>query len=187
MKRELVFAGFGGQGVLTIGLFMAYAGMIEGKKVLYVPSYGPEMRGGTANCAVTISTQEISSPVITNPEIVVVMNQPSFDRFEPVIKPGGSLLVNGSMVHREPKRQDINSWVVPAQEISDKIDASRSPNLVMLGVLLQALPLIDNERIEEYLTKTFGGKYMDRLPSNLAAINAGREYFKDNGLQKATA
>ena len=186
-KREITIAGFGGQGVLTMGLFLAHAGMNEGKKVLYVPSYGAEMRGGTANCTVTISNKEISSPVVPNPETVVVMNHPSLDKFEPLVKPGGNLLINASLVHREPRREDINTWVVPAQELANEIGASRSSNLIMLGALLQSLPLIDNERIEVYLNKTFGGKYMDRLESNLAAINAGMKFVNEQEKKKTTA
>lgn len=187
IKREITLAGFGGQGVLTMGLFLAHAGMSEGKKVLYVPSYGAEMRGGTANCTVTISDREISSPVVAHPETVVVMNHPSLDKFEPLVKTGGSLLVNGSLVHRDPQRQDINVWVIPAQELADEIGASKTPNLIMLGALLQTVPLIDNERVEEYLIKTFSGKYMNLLSMNLAAIKVGMKYIADREQQKATA
>ena len=185
MKREITLAGFGGQGVLSMGLFIAHAAMSEMKKVLYVPSYGAEMRGGTANCTVTVSDREISSPVVSTPEIIVVMNHPSLDKFEPMVKPGGILLVNGSLVHRSPKRRDISVYVVPAQELAVKVGLPSGSNMVMLGALLKATQIIDSTNTEEYLIKTFSGRYMDKLPLNMAAINAGMDYLKDLGLATA--
>jgi 2-oxoglutarate ferredoxin oxidoreductase subunit gamma len=119
--KNVILAGFGGQGVLTMGLFLAHAGMTEGKKVAYVPAYGAEMRGGTANCTVTISERDISSPVVAYPQMAVVMNHPSLDKFEPVVKPGGLLLVNDSLVHRQVKRTDIESYAIPTQDLANQV------------------------------------------------------------------
>ena len=163
MMKNVILAGFGGQGVLTMGLFLAHAGMTEGKKVAYVPAYGAEMRGGTANCTVTISDRDISSPVVAYPQAAVVMNHPSLDKFE-------------SLVHREAARTDIRSYAIPAQELANQVGLASGSNMVMLGVLLQLTNLINNDNIYDYLLKTFKGKYLDKMPLNMTTIKAGREY-----------
>jgi len=176
MMKNVILAGFGGQGVLTMGLFLAHAGMTEGKKVAYVPAYGAEMRGGTANCTVTISDRDISSPVVAYPQAAVVMNHPSLDKFESLVKPGGLLLVNESLVHREAARTDIRSYAIPAQELANQVGLASGSNMVMLGVLLQLTNIINNDNIYDYLLKTFKGKYLDKMPLNMTTIKAGREY-----------
>jgi len=177
MKKEITLAGFGGQGILSMGLFLAYAAMSEGKKVVYAPAYGAEMRGGTANCTVTISDKYISSPVAAFPEVAAVMNHPSLDKFEPLVKTNGILLVNDSLVHRAPSRTDLNVFMIPTQEIADKIGFSRGTNMVMLGALLEATNIINTDNIYDYLLKTFKGKYLDKMPWNMAAIKAGMKYI----------
>ncbi|QGT98720.1 2-oxoglutarate/2-oxoacid ferredoxin oxidoreductase, gamma subunit [Candidatus Syntrophocurvum alkaliphilum] len=179
MKKEITFAGFGGQGVLTMGLFLANAGMSEKKKVSYVPAYGAEMRGGTANCTVIISDKEISSPVVAYPEIVVAMNHPSLEKFEPKVKKGGLLLVNKSLVKREVERNDITSLMIPTQELASEAGLARGSNMVMLGALLHLNNIINNENIHDYLIKTFKGKYLDKMPLNMATIEAGMKYVKE--------
>jgi len=178
MKKEITLAGFGGQGVLTMGLFLAHAGMSEKKKVIYVPAYGAEMRGGTANCTVTISDKDISSPVVAYPEVVVAMNHPSLDKFEPLVKSGGLLMVNESLVHRVPTRNDIEVYMIPTQELADEVGFSRGTNMVMLGALLEATSIINNKYINEYLTQTFKGKYQEKMPLNMAAIKAGQDFIQ---------
>ncbi|MGR6835242.1 2-oxoacid:acceptor oxidoreductase family protein [Syntrophomonas erecta] len=187
MKKEIMLAGFGGQGVLSMGLFLAHAGMNEKKKVSYVPSYGAEMRGGTANCTVTISDNYISSPVVAHPQIVVAMNHPSLDKFEPQVKSGGLMLINESLVHRQPERKDIDSYLIPAQELADEAGLPRGANMVMLGALLQAVDLIDKSQISNYLVQTFKGRYTDKMPLNLAAIQAGMKYMNKLQEQEQTA
>lgn len=187
MKTEFTLAGFGGQGVLSMGLFLAYAGMSEKKKVSYVPSYGAEMRGGTANCTVTISEREISSPVVASPQVVVAMNNPSLDKFEARVRPGGMLLVNESLVQRQPRRKDIKTYIIPAQELANKVNFARGSNMVMLGALIQATDIINGENISEYLIKTFKGRYLDKMPLNLAAIEAGMSYVRKLQKQDKTA
>lgn len=178
MKKEFLIAGFGGQGVLSMGLFLAYAGIDEGKKVSYIPSYGAEMRGGTANCLVTISDREISSPLVSDPGVVVVMNQPSLHKFEPVVRPGGVLLINASLAHREAQRQDITSYSIPAQEIANQVGLPRGANMVMLGALLEATEAVDTTATYKYLVKTFRGKHLDKMPLNMAAMEAGAEFIR---------
>lgn len=178
MNRNFIMAGFGGQGVLSMGLFLAHAGMSEGKKVSYVPAYGAEMRGGTANCTVNISSKEISSPVVAFPETVVIMNHPSLDKFEPRVKAGGLLLINESLVHRKVERKDIDSYYIPAQEIADETGLHRGSNMVILGALLQFTNVINNDKIYEYLVKTFKGRYLDKMPLNVKTIEAGMKFAR---------
>jgi len=133
MQTEIIIAGFGGQGVLFGGQLLTYAAMDEGKEVTWIPSYGPEMRGGTANCTVVISDDEIGSPMVSNPQAAIVMNLPSLDKYEPLIKPGGVLVINESMVDRKPLRKDINVVMVKANDIAEKLGDRRLSNMVMLG------------------------------------------------------
>jgi len=177
MKKVFTIAGFGGQGALSIGLFLAHAAMHEKKKVAYVPAYGAEMRGGTANCTVSISDRDISSPVDINPDIVVVMNHPSLDKFEPRVKPGGILIINESLVHRDPARDDIAAYVIPAQKLADEVGFPRGSNMVILGALLELTGIIDNRNIYDYLIATFKGRYLDKMPMNIAAIEAGMQFI----------
>lgn len=178
MTHEILLAGFGGQGMLTIGICLTYAGMIEGKKVAYVPSYGPEMRGGTANCMVTISHKEISSPVVANPGVAVVMNRPSLDKFEPRIKSGGILLVNSSLIDREVERQDIKTYKIPALELATEAGMPRGANMAMLGALIGITGAVSLDVIEEALVKTFKGKYLDKMPKNIEVIKQGLNYVQ---------
>ncbi|MEA1960092.1 MAG: 2-oxoacid:acceptor oxidoreductase family protein [Bacillota bacterium] len=186
MKREMILAGFGGQGVLSMGLFLAHAGMCEGKHVSYVPAYGAEMRGGTANCTVIISEDEISSPVVAFPETIIAMNHPSLDKFEPLVKKGGLLLVNQSLIHRDTVRDDIDSYEIPCQELADEAGFSRGSNMVMLGALLQLTQMVNNENIYEYLVKTFKGRYLDKMPLNQKTIEAGMDYVKHLPVREIT-
>ena len=178
MKREFLIAGFGGQGVLSIGLFLAYAGMSQGQKVIYVPSYGAEMRGGTAHCMVTVSDKEISSPVLSASGVVVVMNHPSLEKFEPMVRPGGILLVNESLVHRNVTRKDITSYSVPTTELAIEVGQPRGANMIMLGALLEATGIVKPDIVYDTLVKTFKNRYLDKMPGNMKAIEKGREYIR---------
>jgi len=182
MIHELLLAGFGGQGMLTIGISLAYAGMAEGKKVAYVPSYGPEMRGGTANCMVTISDKEISSPVVANPGVAIIMNRPSLDKFESRVKPGGVILVNSSLIDRPVCRKDVQVYEIPTLELATEAGMARAANMVMLGALIGATGVVSLEVVQDALVKTFKGKYLDKMPANMAVVRRGLEYIR--GLQK---
>lgn len=178
MQHEILLAGFGGQGMLTIGISLAYAGMAQGKKVAYVPSYGPEMRGGTANCAVTISEREISSPVVSSPGIVVVMNRPSLDKFEPWVKSGGVLLINSSLIDRTAARKDLIVYDVPTLELAEAAGMPRGTNMAMLGALIGATGAVDLAFVQEALIKTFKGKYLDKMPANMAVVQKGIDFVQ---------
>ncbi|MBN2551726.1 MAG: 2-oxoacid:acceptor oxidoreductase family protein [Spirochaetales bacterium] len=142
MREEIIFAGFGGQGIILSGTIICLAAMKEGKRVTHIPSYGAEMRGGTANCSVVISDQEIASPVIPHPSVCVVMNKPSLIKFEPRLREGGTLLYNSSLIDIEPSRGDIRRISVPANELAEREGSARSANMIMLGLLAAIKPEI---------------------------------------------
>ena len=165
MLIKTVFAGFGGQGVLSMGLNLAQAAMMEGKNVTYLPAYGAEVRGGTANCTVVISNEEIASPVASAPEFVVAMNKPSMVRFQNQIQSGGVLLINSTLIDAEISRGDIDVVKVPAGEIADKLDSSKSANMVMLGAFIKKSNLVSISTVIEELKNTLKKK------EKLIAIN----------------
>ncbi len=173
MQNETVIAGFGGQGVLFTGKLMAYAGMEDGMEVTWFPSYGPEMRGGTANCTVIISDDEIGSPQVLNPRAVIVMNQPSLDKYEELVTPGGYLAVNSSMTNRRPKREDILVIEVPATELAEEIGDKRLANSIMLGALAAQADFLKLESVEKALTKSLSGDKKALLDLNLQALQKG--------------
>ncbi|MBM3157770.1 MAG: 2-oxoacid:ferredoxin oxidoreductase subunit gamma [Chloroflexi bacterium] len=165
MLIKTVFAGFGGQGVMSMGLSLAQAAMEEGKFVTYLPSYGAEVRGGTANCTVAISDEEIASPVASSPEFVVAMNQPSLIRFQNQIQSGGVLFINSSLVEIEVSRGDIDVIKVPANKIAEEIESPRSANMVMLGAFVKKSGVVSIPTLIEGIKSTLKSK------TNLIAIN----------------
>jgi len=176
MLIKTVFAGFGGQGVLSMGLNLAQAAMSEGKNVTYLPSYGVEVRGGTANCTVAISDEEIASPVASSPEFVVAMNQPSVMRFQNQIESGGVLLFNSSLVEAEISRGDIEIVRVPASSIAEELGSPRSANMVMLGAFTKKSNLVSPSTLIEELGKTMKRKGK-LLAVNKKALMAGYDLF----------
>ncbi len=140
MREEIIFAGFGGQGIILSGTIICLAAMKEGKRVTHIPSYGAEMRGGTANCSVVISDQEIASPLVPHPSLCVVMNKPSLIKFEPRLRQGGTLLYNSSLIDVEPSRADLRCIPVPANEMAVQEGSARSANMIMLGLLARIKP-----------------------------------------------
>lgn len=137
MTHQIISAGFGGQGVLLLGQLVAYAGMAEGKNVSWLPSYGPEMRGGTANCCVVVSDEDVAARVVVEADSVIVMNRPSLEKYEKNVVPGGKLFINSSLIEDEPSRKDIEVYRVPASEIADELGNGRVANIVMLGAMLE--------------------------------------------------
>ncbi len=178
MQTEIIFAGFGGQGVLFAGQVLAFAAMDAGHDVTWMPSYGPEMRGGTANCTVVIADEEIGSPTVKHPKAAVVMNLPSLDKFEPLVTPGGVLIVNSSLVNREPTRTDITWLMIPAQEIAELIGPRRLLNMVMLGALLEKLPILTLDEIKSALSAHLPERHKKLLPSNMQALEKGASYAR---------
>lgn len=176
MQTEIILSGFGGQGALFAGQLLSYAAMDSGKDVTWIPSYGPEMRGGTANCTVVISDDEIGSPFVRNPGAVLVMNLPSLDKYEPVVKPGGVLVINSSMVNRKPTRTDIRVISIPASEIAQALGDPRMTNMVMVGGLLGNLPVLGLETVEKSLKEHLPARHQKLLPLNYQALRKGAEY-----------
>ena len=176
MQTEIIISGFGGQGVLFAGQLLAYAGMDQGMEVTWIPSYGPEMRGGTANCTVIISDEEIGSPTVRNPRAALVLNLPSLDKYEPLVVPGGVLIANSSLVNREVEREDIDSLQIPAQEIAEEIGNRRMINMVMLGALLERLPVLTMEQLKRALEDHLPERHRKLLSLNLQAIHRGAEF-----------
>jgi 2-oxoglutarate ferredoxin oxidoreductase subunit gamma len=178
MQSEVIFAGFGGQGVLFAGMILAFAAMDAGHDVTWMPSYGPESRGGTSNCTVVIADEEIGSPTVKHPKAGVVMNLPSLDKFEPMVAPGGVLIVNSSLVNRDPTRTDITWVMIPAQEIAEMIGPRRLLNMVLLGALLEKLPILSLDEIKAALTAHLPERHKKLLPNNLAALEKGAAFAR---------
>lgn len=174
MQKDVVMAGFGGQGILLIGKMLAYAGMQEGKEVSWLPSYGPEMRGGTANCTVVISDRPVGSPVIQSPNAVVAMNLPSLDKFEPDVRPGGLLLINTSLINRQSTREDLTIIEVPANEIANELGNRRGANMVALGAYLGATDAVSVDGIIDVIRETFAAK-PGVIEINITALKRGHE------------
>jgi len=175
MDMQLIVAGFGGQGVLLMGQLMAYTGMLDGKEVSWMPAYGPEMRGGSANCSVVISDEPVGSPKIEDADVVIAMNRPSMDLFEKSIVPGGLLLYNSSLIDVKPSRTDIRVVAVPCNEIADRLGSSRVANMVMLGALLECTKAFDTELLVESLRHKLGAKKEKLIPLNRQAIEEGMQ------------
>lgn len=177
---EMIFAGFGGQGVMSMGMMVTYAGMLEEKNVSWIPSYGPEMRGGTANCGVVVTAEEIGSPIITEPDVVVAMNLPSLTKFEPTLKPGGTLIYNSSLIEREGGRDDITVIAVPANDLANELGNTRVANMVVMGTLLAQTKIVGNDTIKDALRKVLPAHRHDLLGVNEEAMKRGAEYAKIN-------
>lgn len=175
MQTEIILSGFGGQGALFAGQLLSYAAMDSGKEVTWIPSYGPEMRGGTANCTVVISDEEIGSPFVHHPQAVVAMNLPSLDKYEQSIQAGGLLVINSSMVNRQPTRTDIKVVSIPASEIAQGLGDPRMTNMVMVGGLLGNLPVLALNTVEKSLKEHLPARHQKLLPLNYQALRKGAE------------
>ncbi len=176
MKEQCIFAGFGGQGMLLIGKFLAKAGMQSGKHVSWLPAYGPEMRGGTANCSVVVSDTPVASPLITKADSVLAMNLPSLLKFEKIVKPGGLLIVNSSLTDTKSTRDDVDVVYVPANKIAEEIGNPKGANVVFLGAYIAKTSLLDLEVIIEAIRTELGEKKAKFLEGNIKALRAGMDY-----------
>lgn len=175
MLQEIVIAGFGGQGVLSMGKILAYSGIMEDKEVSWFPAYGPEQRGGTANVTVVVSDDPISSPIVDKFDVVIVLNQPSMDKFENRVKPGGSLIFDGYGIYHLPTRKDINVYKVNAMDESVKMNNPKVFNMIILGGLLKISPMVKLENVMEGLKKSLPERHHKLLPANEEAIIRGME------------
>jgi 2-oxoglutarate ferredoxin oxidoreductase subunit gamma len=178
MQTEVVFAGFGGQGALFAGQMLAYAGMDAGLAVTWMPSYGPEMRGGTANCQVIIADEEIGSPLSLHPRAAVAMNLPSLDKYEPIIAADGVLIANASLINRPLARGDIQGVLIPANDIAESLGSQRLTNVVMLGALLHKLPVLSLEALEAALDTHLPQRHRKMLPANIEALRRGAAFAR---------
>ena len=175
MQTEIIISGFGGQGALFAGQLLAYAALENNLNVTWFPSYGPEMRGGTAHCTVILSDQEIGSPVVKNPTAVIVMNIPSLEKYESLVKADGILVVNTSLVDRNPTRKDIQVILVPANEIAEELGEKRMANMVLLGALMERLGVLSLEQIGDALKIHIPEHRRNLLEANLKAMARGAE------------
>jgi 2-oxoglutarate ferredoxin oxidoreductase subunit gamma len=179
MLVATIFSGFGGQGVLSMGSTLATAAMLQGKYVTYLPAYGVEVRGGTANCTVVVADEEIASPVASEPECVVAMNQPSFARFQGILQAGGLLCANSSLVDTDSARSDIEILAIPAGELAEQAGSIKVANMVMLGALLRASHMISYETMLKNLEAILGAGKSKLIKVNREALGLGYNYIKE--------
>ncbi len=173
MTEEIIIAGFGGQGVLSMGKMLCYSGMMQNQEVSWMPSYGPEMRGGTANVIVIISDERISSPIVTKFDTAIILNQQSLDKFENSVKPEGILLYDGNGITRHPERKDINIHRIDAANIATEMDNSKISNMIVLGAYIKLRPIVEYENVIKGLKKSLPERYHNLIPLNKEAINKG--------------
>ncbi|MDA8442338.1 MAG: 2-oxoacid:acceptor oxidoreductase family protein [Peptococcaceae bacterium] len=178
MLEEIILAGFGGQGVMSMGQLLAYAGMLEDKHVAWIPSYGPEMRGGTANCAVTISSTPISSPMINEPSTVIVLNQPSLERFAVAVQKGGNLLYNSSLISTAYNREGIKVTAIPANDLAMQLGNNRVANMILLGAFIQLTGAVSIDSVIASLQKVLPENRHGLIPLNRKALETGVELVK---------
>ncbi len=174
--HEIVIAGFGGQGLLFIGKVLAYAGLIEKRQLSWLPSYGPEMRGGTANCNVILSDDPVGSPIVQHPNVLIVMNAPSLDKYESTVVPGGKIFVDSTLITRKVARDDVDVYYVPATQIAKEQGLGNLANMILFGTVIRETGCIKDGTVEEALKHVIPARKMDLLGVNLKAIEIGKEY-----------
>ncbi len=179
MTKEIIIAGFGGQGVLSMGKILAYSGLMEDKEVTWMPAYGPEQRGGTANVTVIVSDEQISSPILSLYDVAIVLNQPSLEKFESKVKPGGILIYDGFGIINPPTRSDIHVYRVDAMDKAAEMKNSKIFNMIVLGGLLKVCPIVSNEGMEKALYKTLPERHHKLIPLNMEAMKAGGDIIQE--------
>ncbi|MDD3281616.1 MAG: 2-oxoacid:acceptor oxidoreductase family protein [Bacteroidales bacterium] len=179
MTEEIIIAGFGGQGVLSMGKILAYSGIMQNKEVSWMPSYGPEMRGGTSNVTVIISDERISSPVLSVFDTAIILNQQSLDKFEKAVKPGGMLIYDPNGITRHPERKDINIYQIAATDKATELGIAKLFNMIVLGGFLKYKPIIQEEFMRKGLEKSLPARHHNLIPDNLKAITIGGQIIKD--------
>lgn len=173
MTTQILLSGFGGQGILFTGKFLAYKGLLADKNVSWLPSYGPEMRGGTASCSVIISDEEVGSPIISEPDVLIAMNLPSFEKFEPTVKAGGIVIADSSLIETKSTRTDIDVHYIPATALASDMGKQSLANMIILGKLLKVMGEYDAENIKTVLSKVIPPKKVDMLEINMQAMQIG--------------
>ncbi len=175
MTTQILLSGFGGQGILFTGKFLAYKGLLEGKNVSWLPSYGPEMRGGTASCSVIISDEEVGSPIISCPDVLIAMNLPSFEKFVPTVRPGGIVIADSSLIETKTERTDIDVHYIPSTALASDMGRQSLANMIILGKLLAVMDDFNTEEIKTVLSKVIPPKKADMLEINMKAMTIGAE------------
>lgn len=178
MKAEIIIAGFGGQGVLSMGKILAYSGLMENKEVTWMPAYGPEQRGGTANVTVIVSEERISSPILSQYDVAIVLNQPSLDKFESKVKPGGILIYDGFGIINPPTRKDINVYRIDAMDKAAELKNSKVFNMIVLGGLLKVCPIVSTDGLNKAFYKTLPERHHGLIPLNMEAVEAGGQIIE---------
>lgn len=178
MKKEIIISGFGGQGVLSMGKILAYSGLMEDKEVTWMPAYGPEQRGGTCNVTVIVSDERVSSPIVSEYDVAIVLNQPSLDKFEPKVKKGGFLIYDTAGIINPPKRSDITVCPISALDKAVEMKNSKVFNMIVLGGLLEVCQIVSEAGVEKALYKTLPERHHGLIPLNMEAIKAGKEIIK---------
>jgi 2-oxoglutarate ferredoxin oxidoreductase subunit gamma len=173
MKYEIIISGFGGQGVLSMGKILAYSGLMEGKEVTWMPAYGPEQRGGTANVTVIVSDSRIASPVLSKYDVAIVLNQPSLDKFLPKVKAGGMLIYDDNGIINPPTRKDITCYRISAMEKAAEMKNAKVFNMIVLGALLKACPVVSTDGLQKALYKSLPERYHNMIPLNMKAMEEG--------------
>ncbi len=173
---NFLFAGFGGQGILFSGKFLAYKGLTEDKQVSWLPSYGPEMRGGTASCSVIVSDTPVGSPIVSKPDVLIAMNLPSLDKYEDSVVPGGMIFVDSTLIERKVKRDDVTVYYIPATRLASENKTPTLANMIIVGKVLAALGEFDEEKVTNALKKVISAKRADMLDTNLNVMRLGAEY-----------
>ncbi len=179
MTYETIMAGFGGQGLLFSGKVLAYAGLLEGRELSWLPSYGPEMRGGTCNCSVIISDEPVGSPIIAHPNVLMVMNEPSLDKFEDSVAPGGTIFVDSSLIARKVRRTDVDVVYIPATQMATEMEATSLANMIILGAIVEKLGCVKSGTMLDALKHTISARKANLLDLNLKAVEAGRRFIAD--------
>lgn len=175
-NRNLLFSGFGGQGILFTGKFIAYKSLLEDKNVSWLPSYGPEMRGGTASCSVIVGDEPVGSPIVSKPDVLVAMNLPSLDRFENSVKSGGMIFADSSLIDRKVKRDDVTVYYIPATALASENDIPTLANMIIAGKMMKVFDEFDENMVETTLKKIISKRKADLFDYNLKAIKIGVNY-----------
>ncbi len=176
MTTQLLIAGFGGQGVLFAGKFIAYNGLLEGRQLSWLPSYGPEMRGGTANCSVILSDEPVGSPIVSSPDVLIAMNLPSLDKYEDAVVPGGMIFVDSTLIERQVRRDDVTVFYVPSTRLANEIGLPTLANMIMVGKFIKESGAVSKDHVEAALKKVVSARHADLFDANFKAIDTGYNY-----------
>jgi len=180
MTKEIIISGFGGQGIVSSGIILAHGGLIENKHVTFFPSYGAEMRGGTANCSVVISDESVASPIVASPDVIIIMNEPSLARFEPALKTQGLLFFNKTLIKSKPKRTDITIIPVEANALAEELGQGRVANMIMLGAMAKKTGLLSLKTLQKAQRKRYTKASDDQITLNDKALEKGYNIFENS-------